>query len=60
MKTWTAPEVQEMDVRLTAKGPGTVEQNAYYEDGWIPATFNSATHEWNDESGCLEEKKPGS
>lgn len=63
MKTWSTPALQELDVRLTAKGPGTVEQNAGYVDGsgWVTATYNQTTHEWNDNGngigGCLSEIK---
>lgn len=59
MKIWTSPEMEEMDVRLTAKMPSTVEQNAHYDNGWQVATLNSATHEWNEEDDCLEPIKTG-
>lgn len=63
MKIWNIPSVEELDVMLTAKGPGDVEMNAGGGEGdWtITATYNSATHEWNEAgnggAGCLEEKK---
>lgn len=63
MKNWNIPSVEELDVKLTAKGPGTTEQYAGGDTGdWnITATYNAATHEWNeignDGTGCLEEKK---
>lgn len=66
MKIWNTPELMELDVRLTAKGPGTVEQNAGggVGDYSITATYNSATHEWNENSngtnGCISEVKSAS
>lgn len=64
MKTWTTPVLREMDVRLTAKDPGTVEQ--YPEElpggAWTMGTYNSATHECINGWICPIEKKdvPGS
>lgn len=53
MKTWIAPEVQELDVKLTAKISGTTEALSHGPD-WPPATFNSATTEWNETGNCHE------
>lgn len=63
MKTWNIPAVEELEVKLTAKGPGSVEQNAGggVGDFNITATYCEETHEWNEAgnggAGCLEEKK---
>lgn len=45
MKTWSAPEVHEMDVRLTAKIPCTAERSV--EGGFCQpiSTYNATTHE---------------
>ena len=59
MKTWNTPELQELDVRLTASGAldSTTEKLAMPDENgtWQPETHNSATHEWNGnyENGCV-------
>ena len=43
MKAWTSPEISELDVRLTEKGPGVTEQMAHWGfGGWQTATYNVA------------------
>lgn len=63
MKTWNAPEFQELDVRLTASGneASIAEAGGYLdssaESGWRNPTYNSATHEYNNGvnggAGCV-------
>lgn len=64
MKNWIAPALQELDVRLTAKEPGTVEQYSEELPGgaWTMATYNTATHESVNGWICPIDKKdiPGS
>ncbi|MBE6945545.1 MAG: hypothetical protein E7459_05600 [Ruminococcaceae bacterium] len=41
MQNWTTPQLEELDVRLTAKDPGVVEMEATVVDGVpLPATWN--------------------
>lgn len=41
MKNWIAPQLKELDVRLTAKTPGVVEMESEIVDGYFtPATWN--------------------
>lgn len=53
VKTWNAPEFQELDVRLTADGqmPDKYEQHEGWVDpnggGFITSKYNTATHESN-------------
>ena len=40
MKTWTAPNLTELDVRLTEKTPGKVERIAAWGSGeWLNSTY---------------------
>lgn len=67
MKTWNAPVMKELDVRLTASGitAGTSEKTGYLDsDSWVNGSYNTETHEWNTningdgvDDGCLSEKK---
>lgn len=67
MKTWNAPVMQELDVRLTASGSvaSTSEEDGYLSStGFVKATYNSTTHEWNSkindtgvDDGCVGEIK---
>lgn len=70
MKTWNAPVMQELDVRMTASGSvaSTSEEAGYLSgNGFVYATYNSATHEWNSkindsgvDDGCVSEIKQNS
>lgn len=41
MKTWTTPQLNELDIRLTAKIPGVIEMETEIVDGYfLPATWN--------------------
>lgn len=67
MKTWNAPVMQELDVRMTASGSvaSTSEEAGYLSgNGFVYATYNSATSEWNSkindtgvDDGCVGEIK---
>lgn len=60
MKIWTAPEMQELDVKLTAKRPCTVER-AVQGPGCIEiSTYNTATHEYDEENNLIIPIKSGS
>ena len=40
MNTWITPSLTELDVRLTAKAPGTVERLASWGSGdWMHSTY---------------------
>lgn len=55
MKTWTTPVMQELDVRLTASSgdPAETEAGGFLGNGWIYATYDSATHEkLTDDATC--------
>ena len=40
MNTWTTPTLTELDIRLTAKSPGTVERIATWGPGdWLNSTY---------------------
>lgn len=47
MKNWNVPAINELDVRLTASSgqPSTVEAAGYMQNGWHPATYDSAVYE---------------
>lgn len=41
MQNWTPPQLNELDIRLTAKNPGVMEMESTVVDGYIlPATWN--------------------
>ena len=54
MKNWNIPEVNELDVRLTASqgDPSTVEAAGFIQNGWHNPTFDSAVYEKVD-SNCF-------
>lgn len=54
MKNWNIPEVNELDVRLTASqgDPSTVEAAGFIQNGWHYPTFDSAVYEKVD-SNCF-------
>ena len=47
MKTWNIPEINELDVKLTASQgvPSTVEAAGYMQGGWHNPTYDSAVYE---------------
>lgn len=56
MQNWTIPQLQELDIRLTAKDPGVIEMEATVVDGYLlPATWN--VYEGNTPSPCLPPKE---
>lgn len=59
MKTWNAPVMRELDVRLTAHGfyEGTSEvDNGYVNNEWTFGSYDSATTEMNP-GGCWGDAK---
>lgn len=51
MKTWTNPEVEELEVEMTAGGLPL----SWYENGYLPGPFNPPTPDTPDP----EEQNPG-
>ena len=44
MMTWTAPDLTELDIQLTAKAPGQVERLASWGNGeWLTSTYAQDT-----------------
>jgi hypothetical protein len=44
MMTWTAPDLTELDIQLTAKAPGQVERVASWGTGeWLSSTYAQDT-----------------
>lgn len=59
MKIWTAPELEELEVKLTAKEPCTVEKVNYGPGCIEVSTYNTATHEYDEGSNTLIPIKTG-
>lgn len=58
MKTWTAPKLTELDVRLTAKQPGLVERLASPGPGtWYPSTYPASNPTYG--NGYHPDRYPG-
>lgn len=60
MKTWNAPEIQELDVKLTASSgdPGPSEKNGGFEnDVWHNANYDSTVYELGPSGDCVVKKK---
>lgn len=57
MRNWNTPEINELDVRLTASSgnPSSTEAAGYLSGGWHQPTFNSAIYE--DNGDCVIPKK---
>ena len=49
MRTWTMPEVKELNVCLTASSgtPASTEAAGYLSNGWHNPTFDSSVYEDN-------------
>ena len=47
MKNWNVPELNELDVRLTASqgNPSTVEAAGFLQNGWNDPTYDSTLYE---------------
>lgn len=47
MKVWNTPEMNELDVRMTASqgNPSTVEAAGYLYNGWNDPTYDTAVYE---------------
>ena len=54
MKTWNTPEMNELDVRLTASSgiPANTEAGGYMSNGWVSATYDSNQYV-REEAGCI-------
>lgn len=60
MKTWNAPVMQELDVKLTASSgvSGTTEADGYLSGtGWVYPTYDSSTYEKSSTGDCAIPKK---
>ena len=58
MKNWNTPEVNELDVRLTASqgNPSTVEAAGFIQNGWNEPTYDTALYERVDANCYLPAK----
>lgn len=59
MRNWNTPNIQDLDVRLTASSgkPSTAEQAGFMQNGWNDPTFNSNVYE--DNGDCVIPIKAG-
>ena len=57
MRNWNTPEINELDVRLTASSgnPSHTEAAGFLSNGWHQPTFDSAIYE--DNGDCVIAKK---
>lgn len=53
MKTWTAPNLTELEIRLTSKNPGKVERMTTWGPGdWLSSTYAANDPTIPDDSGA--------
>lgn len=50
---WSIPILKELDIRLTAKAPGVVEQMAHWDEGWQFATYNTTVGDISIPEDCF-------
>ena len=57
MRNWNTPEINELDVHLTASSgnPSSSEAAGYLGNGWVRPTFNSSVYE--DNGDCVIPRK---